>query len=123
MKKGFTLIELLAVLSILALMAGIAIPIINDLVIASREGSYKNQIAIIEDAANKWAVTHDTELEDEFYLSLDTLVEAGLINTKDIYDPRDEEKLEGCVKVTYNNTYNQREYEFITDCPTGTKLK
>ena len=51
MKKGFTLIELLASITILALLALIAIPTVSKQIKNSKEDLYNAQIANIKDAA------------------------------------------------------------------------
>ena len=124
MKRGFTLVELLAVIAVLAIISLIAIPSINTSIKKSREGAYLKQINIIETAAKKWGIENDSLLpeigSDEILtIDLNTLNTLGYLKEKKIIDPRTEEELRGCVKLSYNNSYNQYEYTFIdnlTEC-------
>ncbi len=53
-KKGFTLIELLIVISIMAILAGVAIPYYNDYIIDSRKSVLQNNLATIRKAINQF---------------------------------------------------------------------
>lgn len=50
-EEGFTLVELLAVLAILALIVGIAIPMIGNVVTNAKKSTDKAQTELVEDAA------------------------------------------------------------------------
>ena len=67
-KKGFTLIELLAVIVILAVIALILIPKVNDIVDMSRKQAYKESVNGIIDSANnyinEYVLEHKDELKD-----------------------------------------------------------
>ena len=124
MKKGFTLVELLAVIAILAIISSIAMPSINTSIRNSREGAYLKQIDIIEAAAKKWGVENDFHLpeigSDEIAtVDLNTLYTLGYLKEKKIINPKTEEELKGCVKLSYNMSCNQYEYTYIdnlTEC-------
>ena len=57
-KKGFTLIELLAVIVILAVLALILTPMIQDLIINAREAAFKQTINGIMDAAENYVTEY-----------------------------------------------------------------
>lgn len=58
-KKGFTLIELLAVIVILAVVLGIAIPAVSQYITKSRKNGYKDNLIQFVDAARKGATLGD----------------------------------------------------------------
>ena len=66
-KKGFTLIELLAVIVILAVVLGIAIPAVSQYITKSRKNGYKDNLIQFIDAARKGAT-----LGDEYSYPIDT---------------------------------------------------
>ena len=53
-KKGFTLVELLAVLVLISLLMGLAIPGINRISNNMKKKSYNQKIKLIESAAELW---------------------------------------------------------------------
>ena len=65
-KKGFTLIELLAVIVILAVVLGIAIPAVSQYITKSRKNGYVDNLLQFVDAARKGAT-----LGDDYSLPVD----------------------------------------------------
>lgn len=67
-EEGFTLVELLAVLAILALIVGIAIPMVGGVVKKSETKAYNAQIDLVQDAARLYeldnGVTSDPTVKD-----------------------------------------------------------
>lgn len=119
--QGFTLIELLAVIVLLAIIAAITVPIVQDSINASKENAYKEQVETIEYAAERWSTDHHNELpttnNQSIYRSVTFLQEEGYLSTdKDIQDPRDNSKMTGCVKITYDENYKQYEYHYGEAC-------
>lgn len=118
MKRGFTLVELLGVIILLAIIALLTFPKINTSIKNSKEGAYLKQIDIIESAAKKWGVEHDSLLpeigsDEVLTIDLNTLNTLGYIKEQKIIDPRTDEEIKGCVKLSYNSEYNQYEYMYI----------
>ena len=119
MKKGFTLIELLAVISILALIAVVVFPAINSTIQNSREKAYKDQVKLIEKAAEEWALdpnnmdTLETTDGFETTVSISALVSGGYIAEDDVLNPKDDTEMQGVVEVTYNGEYNQFEFDYV----------
>ena len=119
--QGFTLIELLAVIVLLAVIAAIAFPIVQDSINSSRENAYEEQVETIEYAAERWSTDNHDKLPTtdgaSIYRSIDFLQEEGYLSSdKDIEDPRDNTKMTGCVKITYDKIYKQYEYQYGKAC-------
>lgn len=58
-KKGFTLIELLAVIVILAILLGVAIPAVSNYINSSRKSGFIDNILMYVDAARTSSVTNE----------------------------------------------------------------
>jgi len=116
--KGFTLVELLAVVALLAIVAAIAFPFIQDSINESRENTYKEQVRTIEYAAKRWATDNTYELNKETtYKSISFLKQKGyLASNKEILDPRDNSEMKGCVKITYDAEHKQYNYKYGNKC-------
>ena len=110
MKKGFTLVELLAVIIILGVIAIIAVPTVYKVVKDSKNDLYEEQVAQIEGAAKRWAV--DNASGDTYTVSITDLINEGYVENKDLYDPRDNTKMNGCVKINYSSSYKQYTYTY-----------
>jgi len=106
MKKGFTLIELLAVIILLAIIALIAYPTLNNVISKNKDKLYDKQISELERHANTWIMDHAEtfELENGEYYSLtfEEMYNSGLLNSKEVKDPRNSENLPGCVLINKN---------------------
>lgn len=89
-KKGFTLVEILGVITILGVLALIAIPTIDNIVTKNREKLYDSQIKTIEDGLKTWgnanAISLPEEGDDAILLSLGILKLAGFVD-EDIKNP------------------------------------
>lgn len=62
-KNGFTLVEILGVITILSVLALIAIPTIDNIVTKNREKLYDSQIRTIEDGLKTWANANAASLQ------------------------------------------------------------
>lgn len=72
---GFTLVELLAVLAILALIVGIAVPMIGNVVQKSQVKADDAQIELIVDAARLYQV--ENKVENENAIKISDLTKSG----------------------------------------------
>jgi len=107
MKKGFTLIELLAVIILLGLIALIAYPTLNNVISKNKDKLYEKQINELERHANTWIMDHANTFElengDSYLLSFEEMYNSGLLNVKEVKDPRNSENIKGCMVITRNN--------------------
>lgn len=120
MKKGFTLVELLAVITVLGLLAAISIPIVNNQINSSKDKAYKNQVQTIVNAAKRWGFDNDNLLNttEKTTVSINRIQKDGYLTSGDVIDPRTDQKLTGCIEITYNSNYKQYEYEYLKNCTT-----
>ena len=122
-EKGFTLIELITVIVILALIALVVFPAINNVIKDSRESAYKSQISIIEKAAKEYYLEHPNKLPDYEnnelcdFVPINDLISEGYISDeelsmdKKIINPKTNKALTGIVKVEYSS--NQYNYTYV----------
>lgn len=114
MKKAFTLMELLAVILLLGIIGLIAIPTINKVILGSKQKLYEEQVNEIESSARKWGIENINELPEtgKLYLSLQDLINEGLIQQKSLKDPRTSKDMNGCVVIEFNQVYSTYEYNY-----------
>lgn len=115
-KKGFTLIELIAVIAILATVSMIVFPNISEVIHSSKQTLHDDQIKDIEASAQKWA-TDNLELLDSthlnnVYISLSSIQSMGYLEKDSITDPLTREKMNGCIKISYNLQAQSYEYKY-----------
>ena len=120
MKKGFTLIELLAVIVLIGVLSVIGTISVTKLIKSSKEKTYQEQIKNIEISAKTWA-TNNTSLlsltsDFQTYVSIEELKQAGLLENKDIVDPRTDKTMTGCVQITYNTETKKYKYKYSNKC-------
>ncbi len=114
MKKGFTLIELMTLIIVLSVIAVISIPIISGLIKDSKQELYNSQVKMIEDAVKQMAIK-DTSLQpDTGYVCvpLDNVLKSGLLSGKNVINPKNDEKMNGSVLITFDEEYNQYRYTY-----------
>ncbi len=118
MKKGFTLIELMAVIVILAIIAAIAFPFIQEAIKNSREKACEEQKQRIESAAERWAADNSALLQGKnTSISISNLKKNGyLASDQELNNPANNEEMTGSVTLKYDATYKQYEYIYDIDC-------
>src|SRR5574344_2351867 len=105
--KGFTLTELLAVLVVIGILLGIAIPTYQKIRLNVLKKDYENVTSTIEVAAQKYASENNFMGED--YVNVQLLIDSGYLPPDDtsgkIYNPRDNSKTLNCYvyKITMEN--------------------
>jgi len=115
-KFGFTLIELLAVIVILGILVTIAIPLFNNITQSSRNRSYEVQIERIETAARRWVIENPAEVNNDgiTIVLISRLLNGGYFeSSEELNNPLTGARMNGCVKIEYNNSYRQFTYEYI----------
>ncbi len=118
--KGFTLIELLAVLVILAFILLATIPAVSSILSRNKQRLYREQVNLIIKTSKDWALKNSDMIPSKdqdppYYLSLNELSNDGLIDSDQLKDPRTEEEMHGCVRISYDK--NQYNYEYLEkDC-------
>lgn len=92
-KNGFTLIEIMGAISIIVLLAVIAVPIIEKNVKKGKEQASEIQIKNIELAAQNWVSDNKAELANYFVnntvkkITLKELIDNGYIENETLKDP------------------------------------
>ena len=116
LNNGFTLIELLGVLIILAVIALITFPIIDNAIKNSREKSLERTIDAIEEAAYRYSIENDIGYPTEKQaLYLSDIQSKGFLETS-IINPVTNEELSGCVWCYWETNYNQYIFEYDGEC-------
>ena len=119
MRKGFTLVEVLAVIVILGLLVVIISPVVNNLLGDSEDALYQEQVDVIVKASKKYAVEHSELLpegNDSTAIYINDLINNGVIDKDKVIDPKTKEEMNGCVVISYNNDFNQYEYNYRDNC-------
>ncbi len=116
LNHGFTLIELLGVLIILAVIALITFPIIDNSIKSSREKSLERTIESIEEAAYRYSIENDIGYPSEQQaLYLNEIQNKGFLSSS-IINPVTNEELAGCVWYYWDTNYNQYVFEYDMEC-------
>src|SRR5574344_878420 len=119
-KRGFTLVELLGVIVILAVCSSDLIPTVTGIIKKNKEKAYNATVATIIDASKKWSSDNSSMVSDtgDSYVRLATLTE-GYIDQDELINPITNNTMDGCVKISHSDTYNQYEYSYETkdECP------
>ena len=110
MKRGFTLIEMLGVITIIALLALIIFPIINNQVNENKQELYQIQIKNIENAAKNYGAYNLHILPSEgsefksTSITLETLINEGYMD-ENLTNPftKEEFDLSLEIKITFEN--------------------
>ena len=115
---GFTLIELLGVLIVLAVIALITFPVVQNSIKNSQEKALESSIAMIEEAAHRYSVENDIgypEQTNKGRLMLLEIQNKGFLE-QTLINPINDEELNGCVWYYYDEVYNQYIFEYDDKC-------
>ena len=118
-KNGFTLIEIMGAISIIVLLAVIAVPIIEKNVKKGKEQASEIQIKNIELAAQNWVSDNKAELATYFAnnqiktITLKELIDNGYMENDTIKDPINDKEYSlnySTIEITYisKNNYDYK---------------
>ena len=110
--KGFTLVELLAVIIILGVIILIVIPKVNDAFSLSKDKLLEKQINSLESIARSWGTQNINKVDNCYILTIEELKKSGLLENLDIINPKTKEELDGCIKISYDESINQYTYTY-----------
>ena len=109
MKRGFTLIELLAVIIILSIIALITVFSVNSIISNSKDSLSSTQKTKIEEAAEVYYLEEGMS-NNKMCVSVKELISKGYIESKAVFDPKDNKEMTGYIKISYKD--NQYLYEY-----------
>lgn len=119
-KKGFTLIELLGVIVILGIIATITTPLVQRIIVESKEKAYNDQVSSFEKAAKSYTSSKIFQMKkctSGCPVSLKTLQEGGFLPTGDIENAVSGEtiNLSNKVIITYDGETFTYKYDTSQD--------
>ena len=114
--KGFTLVELLAVIVILAIILLVAVPNVLNVIERSKEDSYLSSTLMIENAAELYLISNNSELPSdigtEVRITLNELLEEDYLTSIPV-DPRNNEEMDTNLSVVITKiSNNEYTYDF-----------
>ncbi len=111
--KGFTLVELLAVIAVLMLLVAVIAPKVMEQLNTSKTITQQEQINTLINITKIYTNEHTDRLPNEnqtSIITIDELMQSGMISKKQIIDPKTKEEMIGCIKITNEN--NKFKYEY-----------
>lgn len=119
MKKGFTLVEMITVISLLAIIGLISIPVVEGIIKRSKDKIYLAQEEEIIGAAKKYATEYIEKISSvdgvKTVVCLETLKELGYLENTSIKDPRTDEYMDGGVGIVYDSNTKSYNYTYNED--------
>lgn len=115
--RGFTLVELLVVLIVLGIISLITVPIIINNISSSQDKLREEQIKLLENNAEKWAMNNTTVLSVSsgfsYCVTIEEMKKEGLLTSKEIVNPKTGKEMNGCINITYDEQINQFIYNYV----------
>lgn len=119
MKKGFTLIELLGVIVLLGVLSLLIVPVVNNMMIESREKLAESQEKTILKAAKNWGHSHifmlpDCEgasaCDDTITITLGQIMNEGFLDNQTIKDVNKNKIYSPATEIVIGKYNNQNTY-------------
>jgi len=129
-KNGFTLVELLGVVTILAMLGMIIVPVIGHIISDNKKELYDVQIRSIKSGASNFVsenvFSDDLDLPEggSVGIRLGKLKELGFVD-KDIYNPSTKQKFPDSMLIVITNNKNGYSYIVCDDsvtCDTNMRI-
>lgn len=116
-KNGFTLVELLGVITILAMLGVIVVPVVSRMLSDNKQSLYDTQIRNIQSGASNYVADHvfsiDLPVGTSKGITLGTLKNMGYVEN-DIKDPISKRKFDDSMVIIITNTSKGYEYKVCT---------
>lgn len=127
MKRGFTLTEVLSVIVILSILSMIVFPSVVKTIKKSKENLYQSQLRELEIVTKNFSLENKELLDKNYlnnaYISLDDLKKSKYLENTKISNPKTGNEMNGCMKISYNHSTNQYNYEYVDiDCNSDNTL-
>lgn len=117
-RKGFTLVEILAVITLIGVLALIAIPTVDAIIKSSKERAYADQKKVIISAARDWAAANIMTLPEvdgeSTYITLGDLKLGGYIEVE-VINPINELCISNDTEIVITRKNNNYTYEFVDE--------
>lgn len=102
-KRGFTLVEILVVITLMGVIAGIAVPSIYTIANKQKENVKNKQLETILSVSEMYLRDNIDDIQD---ITVQTLVKEGYLNEEDTKDPtNDEQYLNNNIYFNKNNCH------------------
>ena len=122
-KKGFTLIEMMAAIIILGVIALLAIPLVEQILVNIRNKAYEDQIESIRQGARQWGASNIMLLPSDsgstYTITLGFLQSAGFAE-REIYNPITKTLMDSALEITIVN--NNGNYVYVVGADTGGEI-
>ncbi len=112
-RKGFTLIELLGVITLLGILAFIAVPAVTRSINNSRENAYNVQVGNLISSAKNWVADHPEAIPEadgeSTRVTLGTLKDGNYVED-DLENPKTKKMMSNDTYITITNINGAYEY-------------
>ena len=116
--NGFTLIELMATVAIIALLAVLITPLVNNMINDANQRAYSSVVDTIEDAAKSYTSLNSTSVDSSITangyadITIETLKESDLLDNK-IMNPLTKSQISNTDVVRITKSSDKYIYEYI----------